>query len=319
MDSKIKVGENTYKRSFLLNRDSAEGQLILSSARILKTPVFCLCTNNPLRMFVRKDSHGYTLFKQKGTGPEHHADCPSGKESDFITPYGGTTVPRTFDGVVERLNNDQNDNEDLQYLLHQLWINAGFGAWDHYYLPYYYLRKLKLFLTLAAAKIRIDDYTLADLVIIPDLNASQRSRTTSDGELIAEIKSKIDQYQRNPLLLVRLSSIKQSKYSHMVSLKDCTHPIWMKENYHDALAEVSDFQLAELQLDGSNVFGLFEVWLSDKDNINGSLAGLMACNGNGIPYGSHAINKVMTRLMLERKAFFVQMKGFNSMEVDTIR
>lgn len=313
MDSKIRIGTHQHFRSHLVDRDNPSGQRILALARDSKAEVFCLCTGTPQRMFVRKIDTGFTLTKQKGTGPLHHPDCPSVREYDGygLPPNANNKVVRTIDGVRSRLQLETSDNEDLQYLLHHLWLDAGFGQWAPHYHADYYLTKHKLNLTLAAAKIRWTEQNLADLIVIPDISSAQ----SRESDLAGRIKSMVQKYQRNPILIARIESVTESRYSRKISLRDIKESLWMRDEEFNAFSTVSGFQLVESVKPGANVFGIFEVWVSEKGNIQCATAGLMACTSNGIPYLCEVHRKLIVANMIERKSFSTRMVGFKDMEV----
>lgn len=313
MDSNIRIGSQSYPRSFLLDRENPSGQHILARARETKPDLFCMCTGTQLRMFVRKLDNGYTLIKQKGTGPDHHPDCPSVKEYDGYgqAPNETTKKDRTFGGVITRLQYEKSDNEDFQYLLHKLWLDAGFGKWEPYYRHDYFIQKSKVNLTLASAKIQWPEQNLADLLIIPDI-LNDKGR---ESHLGSQIMGMVKKHERNPILIARVDSVTASRYSHKVSLKDMQQSLWMRTDDFNVLSHSSGFQLCELVKPAANVFGIFEVWVSEKGNIQCSTAGLMACTSNGLPYLSEEHLKIIATHMIERKSFTTGMHGFNDMLV----
>lgn len=313
MDSQIRIGTHQHARSHLLDRENSSGQRILAMARDCKSDVFCLCTGKPLRMFVRKIDTGYTLTKQKGTGPLHHPDCPSVREYDGygLPPNATNKVVRTLDGVRTRLQLETSDNEDFQYLLHKLWLDAGFGQWAPHYQDDYYLNKHRLRLILAAAKIKWPEQNLADLIIIPEIVGG----SARESDLVARIKSMVKKCQRNPILIARISDVRAARYSHRISLRDFKEPLWMRADEFNAFSNISAFQLVESVQPGANIFGIFEVWVSDNDNIQCATAGLMACTSNGLPYPSSDHRQLLARYLVERKSFSMGMIDFKEMEV----
>jgi hypothetical protein len=291
MDFLIQVGDRRYKREYLTDRASTAGQSILAHARMEKTPIYCRCTDKPLPLFVRKEASGYTLVRSPGHGSDHHEDCPSGKE--YRQSEGGHGHGASKLGaIVHRLKTSLLDSSDLEYLLRLLWKESGYCEWHQGFIG---KRKFPAFnrrLKDAAQKIRLGDFSLADILVI----------LGEDRALLGVIKARYEEFGIMPILIGRFKEIGQPVHSYPVHFFGDRTCVWTRDIA--TLHQTSDYALSLMDAVDVRVYGLFQVKVTERDNVNSSFGSLMAADGNEwIPVVNDQHRVLIETLIQERRHF----------------
>lgn len=86
---RLQGGSRLFSRQ-LAEEDPVQWTRLLESARLARSPIYCLCNGQhaPLAMYVSRHGRSLVLKRSPGTGPHHHRLCPS---------HGAHTQPREQD------------------------------------------------------------------------------------------------------------------------------------------------------------------------------------------------------------------------------
>lgn len=305
MDSSVQIGNRKFERQFLTDRASTEGQIILARAREQRTPIFCLCTGQPLPLFVRKAASGYTLVRAPGHGAEHHADCLSGK--DYSQSGGNHSGASPLASISRRIRMSLLDSSDLDYLLRLLWVESGYCEWHAGFASKRNYMTFNYRLKQAAARISLGDITLADILLL----------IGEDGHLVESAKAIVGKYGVMPILVGRYKGLGSRVHDTPILFYGGHDSVWISDFY--IVRKMAGYSLSVADDSDVRVYGIFQPKVTKGDYLKTSFGSLVAADGDElIPIICEAHRVLVDKLIQERRHFKIVLENDGQFNIELL-